>query len=355
MLTGDGGEGNAITRNDFEEACATFFEDMEQALLTCLEDSEIHVADLHSVELLGGTSQIPAISSLIERVLGRAPSKTLNPSEAVARGCAMQCAILSPSTSNLVRSNYQIIDVQPYPIELKWIFPSGQIGGTEIFALHSPVPDVSSSSLMCPAAKKTAFKVAYGDNEFHPRKTIGKFIIDLNHENDHPCVFTVHFSLNIHGMLSVDKATVDQVVGLHMGETFSIMDLNSDEEMPAGAADLLEVGASTEVPREEHSSIRDVPVDSRPVHGLSRSELEAMILEESRFVALDKLEEERQARRTNLVATMLCMKGVLDGYLKRFVNEEQDRLDEYFTNLEHWLLTKGRMSMERLLIRNSRI
>ncbi|ODM96423.1 hypothetical protein Ocin01_10271 [Orchesella cincta] len=206
----------------------------------------------------------------------------------------------------------------------------------------NPVPDVSSSSLLCPAAKKTAFKVAYGDNEFHPRKTIGKFIIDLNHENDHPCVFTVHFSLNIHGMLSVDKATVDQVVGLHIGETFSIMDLNSDEEMPAGAADLLEVGASTEVPREEHSSIRDVPVDSRPVHGLSRSELEAMILEESRFVALDKLEEERQARRTNLVATMLCMKGVLDGYLKRFVNEEQDRLDEYFTNLEHWLSHEGK-------------
>ena len=49
-----------------------------------------------SVEIVGGSTRIPAIKALIEKVFGKESSTTLNADEAVSRGCALQCAILSP-------------------------------------------------------------------------------------------------------------------------------------------------------------------------------------------------------------------------------------------------------------------
>ena len=60
---------------------------------------------------------MPAIKTLIEKVFGKTPNTTLNADEAVSRGCALQCAILSPTFK--VRE-FSVTDIQPYPINLKW-------------------------------------------------------------------------------------------------------------------------------------------------------------------------------------------------------------------------------------------
>jgi len=87
--------------------------------------SELLPEERHSVEIVGGSSRIPAIKQLIEIVFGKVPSTTLNQDEAVARGCALQCAILSPSYK--VR-DFSITDVQPYPIKLIWDESAGDAG-----------------------------------------------------------------------------------------------------------------------------------------------------------------------------------------------------------------------------------
>lgn len=50
-----------------------------------------------SVEVVGGSSRVPAVSAIIRDFFGREPSRTLNAKETVARGCALQCAMLSPA------------------------------------------------------------------------------------------------------------------------------------------------------------------------------------------------------------------------------------------------------------------
>lgn len=65
--------------------------------MACLHDSGLKVEDIHSVEIVGGSSRVPAIKRLIENVFHQIPSTTLNQDEAVARGCALQCAMLSPT------------------------------------------------------------------------------------------------------------------------------------------------------------------------------------------------------------------------------------------------------------------
>ena len=79
--------------------------------------TDLKASDLYSVEIVGGSTRIPAIKELVRKVFGQEPSTTLNADEAVARGCALQCAILSPTFR--VR-DFAITDCQPYPITLSW-------------------------------------------------------------------------------------------------------------------------------------------------------------------------------------------------------------------------------------------
>lgn len=73
----------------------------------------LNLNDIYAVEIVGGSSRIPAIKQLIEKVFQKAPSTTLNQDEAVSRGCALQCAMLSPAVR--VRE-FSVTDVQVHKL-----------------------------------------------------------------------------------------------------------------------------------------------------------------------------------------------------------------------------------------------
>lgn len=85
----------------------------------------LRLDEIYSVEIVGGSSRIPAIKHLIEAVFNKGPSTTLNQDEAVARGCALQCAMLSPAVR--VRE-FNVTDIQMYPIKLVWDATMGEDG-----------------------------------------------------------------------------------------------------------------------------------------------------------------------------------------------------------------------------------
>lgn len=91
--------------------------------------SELKLEEIHAVELAGGSSRVPAIKRLVEEIFGRPISTTLNQDEAVARGCALQCAMLSPAVR--VRE-FSVTDIQPYPLKLTWDATQGEEGYTII-------------------------------------------------------------------------------------------------------------------------------------------------------------------------------------------------------------------------------
>jgi len=61
-----------------------------------LEDSGASKDALSSVEVVGGSSRVPAVTRAIAEFFGKEPSRTLNAKECVSRGAALQCAMLSP-------------------------------------------------------------------------------------------------------------------------------------------------------------------------------------------------------------------------------------------------------------------
>merc|ERR1719210_2978088 len=106
-----------IDRSTFEELISGELQRIEQVMVDCLKASEWKPEDIYSVEIVGGSSRIPAVKAAIENVFGKTPQTTLNADEAVSRGCALQCAILSPTFR--VRE-FSVTDLQPYPIKLNW-------------------------------------------------------------------------------------------------------------------------------------------------------------------------------------------------------------------------------------------
>lgn len=92
----------SMDREEMEKVCATLFQQMENLMQLCLERSKLKVDEIHSIEMVGGSSRIPIIATLAKKVFGKAPIATMNRDEAVARGCLMKSAL------DIKRKSYKI-------------------------------------------------------------------------------------------------------------------------------------------------------------------------------------------------------------------------------------------------------
>ena len=164
----------SMDRACFEELTASDLAQIEATLNDCLTTSKLKLEEIYSVEIVGGSSRIPSIKGLIEKVFQKAPSTTLNADEAVSRGCALMCAILSPTFK--VRE-FSVTDIQPYPIKLVWDNQGGVDekgpGEMEVFPAFHAVP----FSKMLTFFKSDTFKVAgeYSGPVPFPDQHIGNF------------------------------------------------------------------------------------------------------------------------------------------------------------------------------------
>ena len=86
------------------------------ACAQALADAGLTAESVAYVEVVGGSSRMPAVAGLLAGLFGREPSRTLNAKETVARGCALQCAMLSPTFK--VR-DFQVLDSFPYGVQFR--------------------------------------------------------------------------------------------------------------------------------------------------------------------------------------------------------------------------------------------
>ncbi|KAF0991045.1 hypothetical protein HZS_5737 [Henneguya salminicola] len=84
------------SQEELDFLASNIYQNFENLLLSGLKESALKTSDIHSVEIIGGTSRVRGLRKIIASVFQKEPSCTLNSDEAVSRGCAIQCAILSP-------------------------------------------------------------------------------------------------------------------------------------------------------------------------------------------------------------------------------------------------------------------
>uniref|UniRef100_A0A4W4H8X5 Heat shock 105/110 protein 1 n=1 Tax=Electrophorus electricus TaxID=8005 RepID=A0A4W4H8X5_ELEEL len=127
-----------MNRAKFEELCADLIERVTVPLVAVLKQAQVQLQDISAVEIVGGAMRIPAVKAQISKFFRRDVSTTLNADEAVARGCALQCAMLSPAFR--VR-DFSVTDVIPFPISLSWSSGADEaISCHEIFGKNKPSP-----------------------------------------------------------------------------------------------------------------------------------------------------------------------------------------------------------------------
>merc|ERR1712070_1308825 len=102
-----------ISRAKFEELCLDLFRQCMPPVESVLKDAEISKGQVHEIVLVGGSTRIPKIQSmLMDFFNGKNLNKSINPDEAVAYGAAVQAAILTGKGNDKTKE-LLVIDVAP--------------------------------------------------------------------------------------------------------------------------------------------------------------------------------------------------------------------------------------------------
>ncbi|XP_017796871.1 PREDICTED: 97 kDa heat shock protein isoform X2 [Habropoda laboriosa] len=356
-----------MKRTDMETMCAHLFKRVESTLRQCLEDSKLKLEDIHSVELAGGSTRVPAIKRLVEEVFGRQVSTTLNQDEAVSRGCALQCAMLSPAVR--VRE-FSVTDIQPYPLKLTWDRTQGEDGEMVVFEHNHPVP--FSKMLTFYRSSPFTLTASYSTPPpSYPQTHIGVFTIKnvKPTQEGETSKIKVKVRVNLNGIFTVASASLVEKRELTQQEKEeeekqqqqqqqqqqqNSMDVDQQpdkKDKPDQEAQANEPPAPEgDDKSDENKGKKKVPVRTveLPVEvrgsGLSQRDLDAALEKECKMVVEDRQEKERIDARNALEEYVYDLRAKLseDDQLATFITEaDKEVLCRTLDDTENWLYEEG--------------
>jgi len=111
---------SSITRARFEELCTPIFRRCIEPLNKVLNDAKIDKKNINEVVMIGGSSRIPKIQSMVSEFFhGKKLNLSINPDEAVAYGAAVQGAIMSGKNKNEKINEILLLDVTPLSLGIE--------------------------------------------------------------------------------------------------------------------------------------------------------------------------------------------------------------------------------------------
>ena len=197
-----------LKREELEELIKPLIDRATAPIEQALAEAKLTIDDIDSIEMVGGCTRVPAVKSKIQDYFGKPLSFTLNPDEAVARGCAFCCAILSPVFR--VR-DFSVHDMVNYPIEFTWE-KSEDIPDEETSLTVFNKGNVMPSTKILTFYRKHPFdlEARYAKPEQLPGKTnpwIGRFSVKgvkVDPKGDF-MICKLKARLNVHGVLNVES------------------------------------------------------------------------------------------------------------------------------------------------------
>lgn len=196
-----------LKRDELEALLQPLLDRATAPLEAALADAKLKPEDIDTIEMVGGCTRVPALKERISGFFNKQLSFTLNQDEAVARGAAFACAILSPAFR--VR-DFSIHDIVSYPIEFKWEkspdIPDEDTNLT-VFGKGNTMP--STKILTFYRKQPFDLEAQYAKPDQLPGKTnpwIGRFSVKevKADAKDEFMICKLKARLNLHGVLNVE-------------------------------------------------------------------------------------------------------------------------------------------------------
>jgi molecular chaperone DnaK len=194
-----------LTRSKFEQLTADLVERLKRPFELALKDAGLTAKEIDEVVLVGGSTRMPMVQTLVENLTNKAPNKSVNPDEVVAVGAAIQGGVLTGDVKDVL-----LLDVTPLSLGLETL---GSVM-TTLIPRNTTIPTKKAEVFSTAEDNQTAVDIHVlqgerpmaGDN-----KTLGMFRLDgLPPAPRGLPQVEVTFDIDANGILHVtatDKAT----------------------------------------------------------------------------------------------------------------------------------------------------
>jgi len=316
-----------LKREELEEIMKPLLARSTAPLEQALAEAKLKVEDIDTIELVGGCTRVPALKAAIQEFFGKQLSFTLNADEAIARGSAFACAILSPVFR--VR-DFSIHDICNYPIEFTWE-KNSEIPDEDTSLTVFNRGNVMPSTKILTFYRKQAFdlEAKYAKPEMLPGKTnpwIGRFSVKgvKPDEKDDFMICKLKARLNLNGILNVESG-------------YYVEDMEVEEPIEG------EEGNDEPKTRKVKKQVKkgDLPLSS----GTASLDIQAIAdfsEKEHSMIMEDKLVADTEDKKNELEAYIYEMRAKIDEEYAEFSSDdEKTKLKEKLETSEDWLYEDG--------------
>ena len=194
-----------LTRAKFEQLADRLIQATVEPCRKAMSDAGLSSSEIDEVILVGGSSRIPAVQAMVEKIFGKAPSKGVNPDEVVAIGAAIQGGVLTGEVKDVL-----LLDVTPLSLGIE------TMGGvmTKLIDANTTIPTRKSEVFSTASDNQPSVQINVLQGErpmARDNKQIGMFHLDgIPAAPRGVPQIEVTFDIDANGILNVsakDKAT----------------------------------------------------------------------------------------------------------------------------------------------------